>query len=105
MVERLHVLLYGETIGYLEHGSAFEDPTFIYDSDYVAHRSVPLSAYLPIRIETNKATRVAPYRFGLLPESLAARSAWGWQAGHNPRRRLRDAVPNGVGMSWRRSVL
>ena len=68
MVERLHVLLYGETIGHLERASASEDPTFTYDSDYVAHRSVPLSAYL----------------FGLLPESLAARSAWAGKLGTPP---------------------
>lgn len=96
MVERLHVLVYGETIGHLERGSAFEDPTFTYDSNYVTRRSVPLSAYLPIRNETNKATRVAPYLLGLLPECLDARSAWAGRLGTTPE----DAFKMLSQMGW-----
>jgi serine/threonine-protein kinase HipA len=76
MVELLHVRLHGETIGYLERGSAAEDPSFTYDSDYIARRSVPLSANLPIGSTTYDSAKVAPYLLGLLPESQDARSTW-----------------------------
>ena len=81
MVERLLVRLYGETVGYLERASAFEDPTFAYDSEYVARGSVALSASLPLRVDVFDSARVLPFLVGLLPESADVKSAWASRLG------------------------